>query len=285
MKKLFNQIQFINIFVKLFKHKQKWLKTSIKTLYKLTASKKMYLLGFKLIYKMLITEFIFLKEKNESAKEMGYVLIDKKLSEDKLVEKHYKGLYKFDFMDAFTSNINTWNSYFKKFKLINKNINYLEIGSFEGRSSVFVLERLKNAKCTFVDPFSSYDEMFESTGQNNFDQIYNNFSKNIKNFENRCNVFRETSDIFFSKNKLNFDLIYIDGSHFSLDVYNDAINSFKFLNKGGYIIFDDIFFNHFGSMDENVLGGVVKFLKEKKKSVKIKYLSNQLVVRKSKSVK
>ena len=79
----------------------------------------MYLLGFKLIYKMLITEFIFLKEKNESAKEMGYVLIDKKLSEDKLVEKHYKGLYKFDFMDAFTSNINTWNSYFKKFKLIN----------------------------------------------------------------------------------------------------------------------------------------------------------------------
>ena len=127
--------------------------------------------------------------------------------------------------------------------------------------------------------------MFESTGQNNFDQIYNNFSKNIKNFENRCNVFRETSDIFFSKNKLNFDLIYIDGSHFSLDVYNDAINSFKFLNKGGYIIFDDIFFNHFGSMDENVLGGVVKFLKEKKKSVKIKYLSNQLVVRKSKSVK
>ena len=69
---------------------------------------------------------------------MGYVLIDKKLSEDKLVEKHYKGLYKFDFMDAFTSNINTWNSYFKKFKLINKNINYLEIGSFEGRSSVFV---------------------------------------------------------------------------------------------------------------------------------------------------
>lgn len=284
MKKLFNQIQFINIFVKLFKHKQKWLKTSIKTLYKLTASKKMYLLGFKLIYKMLITEFIFLKEKNESAKEMGYVLIDKKLSEDKLVEKHYKGLYKFDFMDAFTSNINIWNSYFKKFKLINKNINYLEIGSFEGRSSVFVLERLKNAKCTFVDPFSSYDEMFESTGQNNFDQIYNNFSKNIKNFENRCNVFRETSDIFFSKNKLNFDLIYIDGSHFSLDVYNDAINSFKFLNNDGYIIFDDIFFSHFGSMDENVLGGVIKFLKEKKKSAKIKYLSNQLVVKKSMSI-
>ena len=60
---------------------------------------------------MFITEFIFLKEKNESAKEMGYVLNDKKLSENLLLEKHYKDTYKFDFMDAFSANINTWNRY------------------------------------------------------------------------------------------------------------------------------------------------------------------------------
>ena len=35
----------------------------------------------------------------------------------------------------------------------------LEIGTFEGRASVFVLENLVNANCTFVDPFIEYDEM------------------------------------------------------------------------------------------------------------------------------
>ena len=280
MKKLIKKFKTLNNFVLLFRHKKKWLITNSTTIYKYFKQKKMYLFGLKLLIKMFITEFIFLKEKNESAKEMGYVLNDKKLSENLLLEKHYKDTYKFDFMDAFSANINTWDRYLLKFNLKNKNINYLEIGSFEGRSSVFILERLESATCTFVDPFDPYDEMFSSTGQDDFEQVYINFLQNIKKFEGRYKVFRKKSNAFFSTNKQYFDFIYIDGSHFGEDVYKDACNSFEFLNKDGYIIFDDIFFNHFDSMEENVLGGVVKFLIEKKNNIRIKYLSNQLVVRK-----
>ena len=36
-----------------------------------------------------------------------------------------------------------------------------------------------------------------------------------------------------------YDFICIDGCHFSEQVYRDAINSFRFLNTNGIIIFDD----------------------------------------------
>ena len=42
-----------------------------------------------------------------------------------------------------------------------------------------------------------------------------------------------------------FDFIYIDGSHEFFDVYNDAIYSFKFCKKGGYLVFDDYFWTFY----------------------------------------
>lgn len=49
-----------------------------------------------------------------------------------------------------------------------------------------------------------------------------------------------TSDQFFSQNKENFDIIFIDGLHWSEQVYKDIINSLNILNNGGFIICHDI---------------------------------------------
>jgi len=38
---------------------------------------------------------------------------------------------------------------------------------------------------------------------------------------------------------LMFDFISIDGSHWKKDVYSDAVEGWKHLNKKGYMIFDD----------------------------------------------
>ena len=76
-------------------------------------------------------------------------------------------------------------------------------------------------------------------GINKFDEIFKNFKHNISFFGDRATLHRETSDVFFSKNTKNFDLVYNDGSHFGDDVYRDSVNAFKVLNKKGYIIFDD----------------------------------------------
>ena len=66
------------------------------------------------------------------------------------------------------------------------------------------------------------------------------------NIENKYGVdpfsggnIRKTSDDFFLKNKINFDLVFIDGLHEYKQAKNDIINSLKFLNKDGIILVHD----------------------------------------------
>ena len=49
-----------------------------------------------------------------------------------------------------------------------------------------------------------------------------------------------TSDGFFEQNKEMFDIVFIDGLHWSEQVYKDIINSLSVLNEGGYIICHDM---------------------------------------------
>ena len=51
---------------------------------------------------------------------------------------------------------------------------------------------------------------------------------------------RMTSDEFFSQNKKNFDIIFIDGLHHYEQCQKDVINSLKFLNLNGYIFIHDL---------------------------------------------
>ena len=59
----------------------------------------------------------------------------------------------------------------------------------------------------------------------NFDKVFENFKFNTKNYKDRVEVFRLKSKEFFKDtNHSNFDLIYIDGSHYAKDVFEDAKN-------------------------------------------------------------
>lgn len=53
-------------------------------------------------------------------------------------------------------------------------------------------------------------------------------------------TFTLTSDDFFDQNEETFDIIFIDGLHWSEQVYKDITNSLKILNEGGYIICHDM---------------------------------------------
>lgn len=50
---------------------------------------------------------------------------------------------------------------------------------------------------------------------------------------------RSTSNDFFSNNKNNFDVIFIDGLHHYKQVLNDIKNSIKILNNEGFILVHD----------------------------------------------
>ena len=51
---------------------------------------------------------------------------------------------------------------------------------------------------------------------------------------------RMTTDIFFSKNNLKFDVIFIDGLHHYKQCQKDCINSLKYLNPQGIILLHDL---------------------------------------------
>ena len=54
------------------------------------------------------------------------------------------------------------------------------------------------------------------------------------------NTLRISSDYFFDLNTKTFDVIFIDGLHWSEQVYRDIINSAKVLTWNGYIICHDM---------------------------------------------
>lgn len=179
--------------------------------------------------------------------------------------------------DWFSYNVKYLARTFYKYKFENKNLNILEIGSYEGLSTVFFLTIFKNSKITCIDPF----EDFEENKDKDFNIIYKNFINNTSVYKDRINLFKGTSDNFFKLPEKNFyDLIYIDGNHNSKFVLRDAENSFNCLNKGGIIIFDDFLWNYYDRINENPIGGIKKFIKKNFFKIKIISISYQIVIMK-----
>jgi hypothetical protein len=76
-------------------------------------------------------------------------------------------------------------------------------------------------------------------------------------------------------------MIYIDGSHNGEDILCDAIESYKLLNIGGIIIFDDVV-NANKNISIQSYVGFEKFYEIYKKKIKILFLKNIAVVKKIK---
>ena len=143
------------------------------------------------------------------------------------------------------SNVGNFDKYLNRFKK-KDNINFLEIGSFEGFSTNYFLDNfLDGDKCfiTCIDPFVKYSESTENliTGVDNYinSETYNNFIQNTKKNKERIISHKGYSQIILPQLKTKFHFIYIDGDHSSSAVYSDAIKSFELLLIDGIMIFDD----------------------------------------------
>ena len=111
----------------------------------------------------------------------------------------------------------------------------MEIGSWEGLSSYFILSALPNATLTCVDTWEGADEhkSGDATTSDVLSSIESSFDNNMAPYNKRLTKYKGTSYSFFNKYfKENvFDLIYIDGSHYCDDVIIDAIKGFGMLKK------------------------------------------------------
>lgn len=160
----------------------------------------------------------------------------------------YKGMYNWTndvpegSLNIFTKIINNFNNSYWKIQL-NKEINILEIGTYTGTSLIKFVQNIPNSRGIGIDLWQSYNENTLLSKMDNFD-IKGSFYKNIKTagLNNRIKCIQMDSKkalIYFLKDKVSFDFIYVDGSHLLLDAYTDIILAWEILEKGGIMIIDD----------------------------------------------
>jgi hypothetical protein len=124
----------------------------------------------------------------------------------------------------------------------------LEIGSFEGRSTIYTAENYCNGKGSYIDAldlwgtYPGYTRVHQRS-------LYDHFVSNLQNHieDQRVHIHRGYSfDSLMkivqevragTKDKYNF--IYVDASHTAKDALMDAVLSWEVLQISGVMIFDD----------------------------------------------
>jgi len=199
------------------------------------------------------------------------------------------GLNKHNFSnDWFSGNIPFWILTFEDYKFNTKEkIEALEIGSWEGMSSLFLLQYFDNLHLTCVDTWQGGDEhkALDFNSENVLNNIEKRFDSNVGKYSDRVTKYKGTSLSYFACNdeREKYDLIYVDGSHYCDDVLIDAIKSFDVLKVGGLIIFDDYFWRYYPRVIDNPAFAINTFLRMKRDSLKIVRIYEQLIIEKTAS--
>lgn len=160
-------------------------------------------------------------------------------------------MFKFDH-DWFSPNIHN----LKKLSIGNEEspLRILEIGAFEGMSTVFLAEHFKKSTITTVDTWQGSVE-HKGNSEIDFVKAKSNFDHNISKFPGRIEAIRGKSfDVLINLYQSNrqFDFVFVDGAHDAISVNSDLILSFRMLTVGGLIYCDDYFwgFNEKNHMSE-----------------------------------
>lgn len=141
----------------------------------------------------------------------------------------------------------------------------LEIGSFEGRSTCFMIDSLASSSPIEMHCIDTWEGGCEHQSGGvasavDMESVSARFEDNVNLAIQKAAqkvdliVHRGSSDVQLSKllsrGKQNyFDLIYVDGSHQAPDVLCDAVLCFRLLRVGGIMIFDDYLWSEFPTQE------------------------------------
>lgn len=124
---------------------------------------------------------------------------------------------------------------------------FIEIGSFEGRSSVWIAENMMQEGDTLycIDTWQGGEEH----GSEDMKAVEARFDNNVRLLNAQYperEVFKGTgtstqrlAEEITNKGVSDADFIYIDGSHIAKDVLTDACMAWPLLKPNGIMVFDD----------------------------------------------
>ncbi|KAJ3562201.1 hypothetical protein NP233_g9727 [Leucocoprinus birnbaumii] len=145
--------------------------------------------------------------------------------------------------DWFSHNIPSWAPLLKDIKERTSCPRALEIGSWEGRSAVFLLKALCNPEGSIVC-IDHFDLLTTAAGRDRFDKIQHNLQvagnsnfRIMPQFSFPALMSLLTEEI--GRAKPGFDWIYIDGSHEADDTLLDGELCWRLARNGAIVIFDD----------------------------------------------
>ena len=134
----------------------------------------------------------------------------------------------------------------------------LEIGSYEGASSCYLIEKIASIKKLELHCIDTWEGSLEhkvggfaeTDMQEVEKRFHNNISVALSKVQNEVALTLHKSFSVQALSKLlsdgfdgYFDFIYVDGSHCAPDVLCDAVLSFRLLKTNGVIAFDDYLWN------------------------------------------
>ena len=201
---------------------------------------------------------------------------------DETIARWYDGK---DFScDWTTGNIPVWANILHEHR--DRAVRVLEIGSWEGRSALFFLNYLPKAHIVCIDPFGGnaehqLDEFFAKQ----VPATEGRFDRNVvAPFGGRVEKIKGTSVTIVPQLAIEarqFDIAYIDGSHFAADVYADAALIWPLVAPGGIVIFDDYNWDLMETEQERPKLGVDAFLAGIAGQYRLVHSEYQLVIAKS----
>jgi len=137
-----------------------------------------------------------------------------------------------------TSILDKWLGHLK-----DQDFTFLEIGTFEGRTTCYLLDNWPKCFVHTIDPCTKYP--IENCPQMDVvseKRIVNNLDSYCDDLIGRCE-FHVVDSLYalagFIRKEIEFDVVLVDGDHRRVPVLMDCVMAYDVLASGGLMIIDD----------------------------------------------
>ncbi|MCK5017781.1 MAG: class I SAM-dependent methyltransferase [Candidatus Peribacteraceae bacterium] len=191
--------------------------------------------------------------------------------------------------DWFDRCIPVWKKYLSEF-YDKPNLKFLEIGSYEGRSTCWLLDNILTAEGSTIHCF----DLFEGCAAQGVwsEELYNRYDMSgvLVNFLNNTDVYGNKVKLHIGVSQrllrglggdAEYDFVYVDGSHIASDVLEDTVLAFRLLKSGGIMILDDYTWEFFDSPLRHPKLGIDAFLSVYECQYEILHKDQQIILRKT----